>query len=212
MKITAPRLPAHLEEANSRAFVPEATIERVRIEGGDLTGRSLPALSIDESKCNRLILTQSKLEKLVVRDCVINGCDLSAASSPELSLQRTSIAETRATGWDLSRGIIRDVTFDNCKLNLANFRFARLTNVRFVACMLTGADFLQSHLAKVQFDGCQLEQADFSHVSLKDVDLRGSEIIGLRGWHYLRGATISQTQLITAAPYLAAELGLVIAD
>ena len=212
MKIAAPRLPAHLETADSRVIVPEATVERVRIEGGELAGRQLPAVSLDEIKISRLTLAQSKLEKLVVRDSIISGCDFAAVSSTEISLQRTKLSDIRATGWDVSRGIIRDVTFLDCKLDLANFRFARLTSVHFKGCVLVGADFLQAHLNKVRFEDCELDQADFNHATLKDTDLRGSRIAGLRGWQYLRGASIDQTQLITAASYLAAELGLTVTD
>jgi uncharacterized protein YjbI with pentapeptide repeats len=116
------------------------------------------------------------------------------------------------TGWDVSRGAIKDVHFLNCKIDIANFRFAKMQRVRFEDCVLVGADFAAAHLTDVSFERCILERTDFSQSHLKQVDFRTSDMRGLSGWQYLKGAIIDNTQLLEAAPYLAQEIGIIVED
>jgi hypothetical protein len=42
------------------------------------------------------------------------------------------------------------------------------------------------------------------------VDLRSSQLSEIRGWGSMKGAIIDDLQLISAAPYFAVELGLIV--
>lgn len=212
MKITKPRLPVKLEESDSWALVPEAEIEKVHIDGGELEGRVLPALNIDEVRLERVNLSAGTLERLLVRDSIFQACDLSGVRSPEASLQRVSVTAGRMTGWDVSRGQLHDISFSGCKLNLANFRYARLHNVEFVDCILSGADFIQAMLHNVRFKQCQLDGTEFNHSMLKHADFRGCDVTGLKGWQHMRGAVLDHDQLLAIAPQLAADLGIRVED
>jgi uncharacterized protein YjbI with pentapeptide repeats len=82
--------------------------------------------------------------------------------------------------------------------------------VEFVDCVLSEADFSNCKFSSVVFTRCVLVKADFSLATIKSLDLRSSNIAGLNGLLKLNGATISNTQLITIAPNLAAEIGLLV--
>jgi uncharacterized protein YjbI with pentapeptide repeats len=102
------------------------------------------------------------------------------------------------------------VSFVDCKLDLANFRFAKLKNVLFDSCVLTEADFAGATFNNVSFDNCELDKADFSNTKCTKLDLRGSSIVDVIGISSLKGAIVSPEQLISLAPQLAAEIGLVV--
>jgi uncharacterized protein YjbI with pentapeptide repeats len=210
--IAAPKLPTILEDADITQFESEATLEGCQLEDSELTATTADSVSLDEVQLSRIILTEAKLDKLVARDTIIKNCDFSAAQCSEISLQRVSVTGGRMTGWDCNKGLFKDVTFTGCKLDMANFRFAKLTNVKFIDCILTNADFLKAEMYKVAFEDCLLEQTDFNQCSLRDVDLRSSQLINVKGWKYMGGVIIDSVQLTLIAPHLADELGIKVVD
>jgi hypothetical protein len=212
MKITVPQLPPELVEIPAADFVSEASLEACRLVSADLAGTDASIISLDEVRLEKVVLAEAKLQKLAGRDVIAKNCDFSAANCAESSFQRSAFEGGRMTGLDCSKGVFKDVTFRGCKLDMANFRFCKLTSVKFKDCVLTDADFLAAELKDVSFESCLLERTEFTHSKLKNVDLRSSELIDLKGWQYLKGAIIDGVQLMTAAPYLANELGIKVAD
>lgn len=190
----------------------EATIEQTILRDVDVSMLVAKNLSFDECILEKVILAESKLEKLGLLDAALKACDLSAAYCGMASLIRAHITGCRLTGTDFSRSTIKDVIFENCKLDMANFRYAKITRVRFVDCILTDTDFQVAELNQVSFEGCQLDKTQFSSCKIKDVDMRSSQLIEVRGWQYLKGATIGSEQLAAIAPQLALELGLKVRD
>ena len=93
-----------------------------------------------------------------------------------------------------------------------NFRAGAFTDVTFEDCVLRDVDFGGARLVRVSFAGCTLAGADFTNVSCTDVDLRGASLGISAGYESLRGVTIDRVQLVTLAPFLARQLGLVVTD
>jgi len=212
VSIAPPQLPANLDDVAAAAFDDESSLEACRLIQADLTGKTAKAVSLDEVLLEKVVLAEAKLERLTTRDVVAKSCDFSAAQCPEASFLRASFDGGRMTGWDCNKGTLKDVLFTNCKLDMTNFRFARMTRVRFAGCVLTNADFLGAELHDVTFENCLLDQTEFAQCKMKNVDLRTSQTIGLKGWRYLKGATIDSIQLMAAAPYLAQDLGIIVED
>lgn len=212
VNVLSPKLPEVLDKAASGAFKAEASLEHCYFDDADLSGKVAGAISLDEVAMKKVSLTNASLDKLAALDVRFINCDFSAARCPEASFQRASISSGRMTGWDCSRGFFKDVEFTDCKLDLANFRFAKFTRVRFMSCVLTDADFISAELRDVSFEDCLLERTEFTQCGMKNVDLRTSQLIDLKGWQYLKGAIIDSVQLMSAAPYFANELGLEIID
>lgn len=212
MKVTPPKLPAMLEPATANQLTDESSLEGCRFEDADWSAIEAASVSLDEVMVERSLFSEARLEKFTARDTIFKSCDFSATHSPEISLQRVSLHNGRLTGWDCNKGIFKDVTFTDCKFDTSNFRFTKLTRVKFVNCIMTDADFIGAELQDVDFERCLLERTDFNQSKLKQVDLRSSDLIGLKGWRHLNGAIIDHTQLMTAAPYLADEIGLTVLD
>lgn len=212
MKVASPQLPAALEPAEPDEFISESSLEGCIFVDADWSGTIAYSVSLDEVTIEKSILAEARLDKFAARDVIFRNCDFSASSCPEISLQRVSVNGSRMTGWDCSKGLFKDVMLENCKLDMANLRFAKFVRVRFVGCMMTEADFLNAELQDVKFEDCRLERADFSQCKMKNVDLRTSQLIGIKGWQHLRGAVIDNAQLMAAAPYLANEFGIRVHD
>ncbi len=202
-----PQLPATLTKIDDAVIDNEASLEACHIQNLLFSGNA-KAVNIDEVVLERPLLIGAQLEKMTARDLIIKGGDLSACRAHESSLLRSRLDNCRMTGWDMNRGICRDVIFEDCKLDMANFRFVKLKHVVFRRCMLTETDFLQADFQDVFFEDCHIERTEFGQATFKNVDFRSSKIMSLHGWQYLKGATIDHSQLLSAAPYLANELGI----
>jgi hypothetical protein len=92
--------------------------------------------------------------------------------------------------------------------------------VVFEDCVLRDVDFGSATLTRVRFTGSQLSNVDLSRVTCKDVDLRGARlgsadgpVPGIKaGYDALAGVRIDHLQLMTLAPELARQLGLIVKD
>lgn len=211
MKIAAPQIPAQLDDDNI-VVSEDALFESLNVMGVTMGSLIASSVSFDECVLVRPTLATAKLPKLTMRDCKITGGDLSATSMTDGGMQRVELSECRMTGFDVSNTILKDVVFRNCKLDMANFRFAKLTNVLFDNCILVDADFQNATLKHVRIKDCPLERTTFFAVNAQDVDLRGSQLIDVRGWQDAKGFVIDSTQLMSAAHQLAHALDITVED
>lgn len=214
MIIRAPQIPAKssLQSQQAAAIVHEATIEQALFLHTDLVGIKAGNLSFDECILERVLSVGAQLEKLGMSDVLLKNCDLSAAKCAESSWIRVKTDGARMVGTDISQSTIKDVVFEGCKLDMANFRFAKLTRVAFKDCSLAETDFQGAQFAHVTFENCTLTKTEFANCTLKQLDLRTSQLMDIRGWQFLKGAVIDSLQLTNVAPQLAHELGLKIEE
>lgn len=73
--------------------------------------------------------------------------------------------------------------------------------------MLRQADFSNAKLSHVVFRSCELESANFVLADCSHVDVSTENLAECKGITGLKGATISELQLIQLAPLFASELG-----
>jgi uncharacterized protein YjbI with pentapeptide repeats len=207
MKLGSPHLSARLESVGIENLLG-GDLEDALLEDVDATNEPITALDMSSSRLERVTLTAAQCERVNARDVVVKGSDTSATNLSNGSWNRAEFVNCRMSGVDMNKTALHDVSFRGCKLDMANMRFSDLRRVVFVECSLTEADFLNARLVDVTFENCHLERVVFESVSCTRVDLRTSELIEIVGWKSLKGATIDTTQLVSAAPYLANELGL----
>ncbi len=210
MKISAPRLPPKLDTVSIELVKDELSFEAAEIKDTDMSGLILSGLDINEARLEKNSLIRAQLERLNARDLESKNTDFSGANLSNGSVNRAIFNMCRMTGVDFSTTSLHDVTFRDCKLDMSNFRFANLRRVQFIDCTLKESDFLGASLHDVVIRNCLLEKAIFDQVTCKQLDLRGSQLESLSGWRYLKHATIDDLQLVTAAPYLAHELGIIV--
>jgi uncharacterized protein YjbI with pentapeptide repeats len=163
----------------------------------------------DGSKLVQCDLTDCTMRQLTVWDCSMVRSNLSALQLFEASLLRTEFLGCRLTGTQLAEASLKDVVFENCKLNMLSFRRSHLERVTFRNCVLNEADFADASLVNVSFVQCDMSQVNFDKARLRNVDLRQSDISQIKGVRGLRGAQVSPEQLVSLAPLLAAEAGLI---
>lgn len=212
MNIARPKLPAHLPDASIEDLLADGELENGLIQNTEAINSNVEAPELTDIVTEKVILVGSHFSRIVMRDVIMRQTDLSSASLDSGHLVRVEFINCRMTGVDFNQTILHDITFKGCKLDLANFRRADLRRVAFIDCTFQETDFAASKLHTVEFQDCTLEKTIFEQAHCQKLDLRSSELIALQGWKYLKGATIDGTQLISAAPYLAHELGIIVSE
>ena len=100
------------------------------------------------------------------------------------------------------------VTFNGIKAGHANFVNGKLTDVLFQDCHFGSLDLFAVKAKRVKFANCTVDELDLRNFEADNVDLRGLDFAGVRGIQFMRGATISETQLMLISPELAKGAGI----
>lgn len=207
MKLSRPRIPARLAEGSLELLL-EGDLEEVRIYGVDATKVAIAAPGFDSVVLEKVGFLQAQLLRINAKDLQVKQSDFSSSALTDGSINRAEFTNCRMTGVDFNKTNLHDVIFRGCKLDMANFRFADLRRVQFVDCTLVETDFLGTTLQDVDFQSCVLEKTVFDRTQCKQVDLRSSQLVEISGWGSMKGVIIDDSQLISAAPCLAHELGI----
>ena len=212
--IIEPSIPSALQPTADLATLlkQDMTLTGLQSAMADVSNLRLKSAVIQESVLEYAMLGGIRIEKFSVQDCRFDHCDFTAALLAESSWHSNVVVHSRCTGLQLQNSLLKHVRFSHTKLDMANFRFARLEHVVFENCVITGLDLYQAQLKHVVFRQCVIEDVEWSGAQLTDVDLTEATIVSGKGLGGLRGATISAEQLVTLAPYFAAEIGLKIAS
>lgn len=212
MKIAKPQLPTQLEDSTVALMVQDGELEEMKLHDEDGTNCNVAGLSLSSVMTEKVFLTGAHLSRVTVRDLVAKQTDFSSASLDNGLIVRAEFLNCRMMGVDFSQTNLHDVVFRGCKLDLANFRQTDLRRVQFVDCTLVETDFGSAKLTYVEFQSSVLDKTSFTQTVCKTVDLRTSQLLDIIGWRWLKGATIDGLQLVSSAPYLAQELGLIVRD
>jgi len=210
--IDAPKLPTHLTPLTSATLESGLALENAEVGHLDWSGGELRRLSLDAV---RLVAPQwlgTKLRDGAWADVLIEGGALAGAELAGTTLRRVEFRRVRADGLVVSETRAGHIRLIDTKLDLANFRFAQWSKVRFEGCSLREVEFIGAELSQVEFVNCELIGCNFAGAKLTQVDFRSSRLDECTGTAGLRGATLDQTQLISLAPSLAAELGIIVVD
>jgi uncharacterized protein YjbI with pentapeptide repeats len=153
-------------------------------------------------------LTQARLSDVWLSEVRLIGTGLARTTWRDVTVTGAVIAGAEAFG-----SLLRRVRFDRCKLDSVNFRDCDLTDVTFDNCVLRDVDFSSARLTRVTFGGSRLASTTLVKVTLKQVDLRGAEELGLTvDPAALGGAIVSTAQLLELAPLLADSIGIIVTD
>lgn len=214
MNILRPDIPSELVPATNlaRLLSSDETLRELHITDAESSRLRTKGLTINESAIEGSNFSQATVEKFSTRDCRFDDCDLTASSFADSSWHTIEILHSRCSGMQLQSSVLKNVLFKGDKLDMANFRFAELNSVVFEDCVINEIDFYNAKLKNVTFINCDIEDAEFSGAKLDNVDLTGSQIISLKGVESLKGARVSNSQLIYLAPYFAQALGLIVKD
>lgn len=188
----------------------EKTLTSLLYEGSDFALAKVYGCDVEQSRLEAVRLGGAELDQVIFSDTVLERSDLANLQGRGVSLLQSVLDACRLTGSSWNDGLFRDVTFTECRADLMRLRQNKLRSVAFVNCNLRQADFQWADLSHVRFDGCDLSAAQFANARMTSVLFTDCTFDGVGGVTGLKGATLPERDLISLAPSLAAELGIVI--
>jgi uncharacterized protein YjbI with pentapeptide repeats len=191
---------------------PHGDYELAHFDQLSLEDPAAPSARFMECAVTGVTFQQGQLRRARFTDVFFRDVRMMQTGLAETSWQDVIFAASVIAGAEAYGARLRTVTFRGCKLDSVNFRDATLTDVTFDNCLLREADFGGAAMTRVVFTGSRLDNTDFSRVRLDDVDFRGAELGITITPDSLRGAIITNAQLMAAAPLLAATMGIVVRD
>lgn len=184
----------------------------------------------DDLELDGLDLTGQDAREARFLDCALHGCVLDDVRLAGAHLVDTSLVEVRAATLDVPRAEWRDVSVTDCrlgavrafagellrvtitggKIDYLNLRDATIRELRLVGVTIGDLDLAGARARDVVVQDCRVRRLDLTNARLTDVDLRGADLSEIDGLVGLAGATISEEQLVSLAPALAAQLGVLV--
>jgi uncharacterized protein YjbI with pentapeptide repeats len=198
-------------EVSAASLRPAERRDGDLVIGADLAGVDLHAIQLDDCEW---------------RDVVLDDTDLTGSRLRGVLIERAHAATFRAR-----RSVWRDVRLDTARLGSAemwesdwaaveirggkldylNLRSAKLVDVTFGGCVIGDLDLEGCTVERMRFTDCSIRRLSVRQARLSGVDLRGAEFSALEGIEGLRGALVSQAQLLDMAPLLAEQAGIEVA-
>ncbi|MDF3292267.1 pentapeptide repeat-containing protein [Streptomyces silvisoli] len=166
----------------SNAQLLSGRVTGLRAQRTRLHDVRVASVEFDSSDFGPMQWTDSKLSRVVFRNCKLMGAALSSITA-------------------------ENVLLDNCKLDYATFNDLRATGpLVFSKCVLSEATFTNCDLSRTVFDDCTLRLTEFARGKYQGCDLRGNDLATLRGVAELRKVIIDRSQQAQLAEALTAEL------
>jgi uncharacterized protein YjbI with pentapeptide repeats len=185
-----PDLPAELDDPPplDTGKVIGLELEELRLEGVELGDRDYPNLEL--------------------KDVELMRCNLANLRAPGARWLRTHVESSGLTGLTCSEAHLRHVTLADLRADLASFGATELDTVLFRDCRMRQVDFSDARLQRVRFESCDLSEADFSGVTCREVQFEDCTLDAIRGVEGLRGAAMTQADMLAAAATFAAARGI----
>lgn len=152
----------------------EGYIEKVRIDGGHMTGAEGERLTFDDVIFKDVSFAGSDLAGAEFVDVVFDTCDLSNVNFQSAMFHRCEIVNSKLTGADFANAKVGHTLIKECDGRYINFSFSSMKEVEFAECNLTDGDIYESSFNNVQFKLCKLDNINFTETDLNGVDLSDS--------------------------------------
>lgn len=209
-----PRIPSVLDRidgADARLEV-EGRYQNVHLSGADFSRVVAAQVEIVTTRLERVDLAGAQLPAVLIRDVAVDRGDWSNVAAYQCHLSRVTFQGVRMTGAQIVDSGLADVEFDGAKLDLAVFRSSRLRRVEFRGCNLARADFANADIGGATFIDCDLAGAQFSHAKADGARFSHCQLDGIGGVTSLRGASMSNDDLVLLTRVFATALGIEIVD
>lgn len=170
------------------------------------------AVEIDHALAQGVRIVARTWERADVSDVRIESCDLAGLNASSATFRRLELHGTRLRDCIVAGSMLQDVTATECTAEHLSMRFSTLQRVVFRNCPLAGTDFYGATFDKVWFDGCDLSGATFDNVTVRSLRIGNSNLLGVTGALFLRGAIIDLDDLPALAQSLAREAGITLVN
>ena len=209
-----PRIPNVLDQITGPVarIEVEGRYQNVHVIGADFSRVAVGHVEVAAARLERVDLAGAQLPGVVVRDVAIDRGDWSNVVAYQAHLTRSTLHGVRLTGAQIIDSGLSDVVFEEAKLDLAVFRSSRLRRVEFRGCNLARADFANASIGGATFIDCDLAGAQFSQARAEGTRFSHCELDGIGGVTSLRGASMSNDDLVLLTRVFAKALGIEIVD
>ena len=209
-----PRIPSVLDQVDGAVarIEAEGRYQNAHVIGADFSRVAAAHVEVLAARLERVDLAGAQLSGVVVRDAVIDRGDWSNIVAYQAHLTRSMLHGVRLTGAQIIDSGLSDVVFEDAKLDLAVFRSSRMRRVEFRGCNLARADFANASIGGATFIDCDLAGAQFSQAKAEGARFSHCHLDGIGGVTSLRGASMSNDDLVLLTRVFAKALGIEIVD
>ncbi|MFD7015854.1 pentapeptide repeat-containing protein [Streptomyces sp. NPDC059928] len=192
---------------------PRGTLQDFAYGDADLRSLDLADTQLITGRITGLHSKRVEFESLTLHGVEITGSDLGSARWSESKLTRVVVRDCKLMGATLNGLTLDDVIFEGCKFDYAAFEKVRATGpVAFVGCAFTEATFSDCDLSEVVFSDCTLRLTEFGAGRYRDTDLRGIDLSTIRGVTNLSKVRINHGQEAELAEALVGQLDIAFGD
>jgi uncharacterized protein YjbI with pentapeptide repeats len=209
-KIRAFRLP-RLEDGDPATLAAGDEREAERFVDTDLSGRELLGITFAECELDGVTLSEADLRGARVIESTLARMNAPILSAARSTWRDVVLDQSRIGSGELFDSTWRSVRFSHCRLGYLNLRGAELLDIEFVDCAIDEIDLGGAKANRVAFVNTSVDALDITRATLRNFDLRGAGLHVVRGIEGLRGATISEKQLLELSAALAELSGIVVA-
>lgn len=195
------------------AFVGASLEAEGDYEALDFVDRDFAGQAADDAAFLGCRMERCGLDDVSIRRGRITECHLADVHAVNLDVRDSIWRDSLVTGGRIGALTASGATWTAVrlrggKLNFVDLSASRLTDVVFEGCVIGELDLADAHLQSVRFATCTVDELNVAGARLERVDLSGAALRMLRGIGSLRGAVVSETQLLDLAPLLAEHVGL----
>lgn len=201
----------HLHEARLPLLEREGSYDSVRFF--DQRADELDALlatfldcAFEHSHADAMTLDRAHISHTLFADCGVARLHAVGAQFADCLF-----AGCRFGSFGAMESSMRSVEMRDCRIGYLNLRDATWRDVCFVDCAIDEFDAVGARLTRVAFPGTRIGSINLQHAAVSDVDLRGAHLHRIEGVEYLRGTTMSLSQISDLAAAFAASLGIRVA-
>ncbi|WP_274911819.1 pentapeptide repeat-containing protein [Streptomyces sp. WZ-12] len=192
---------------------PRGMVQDFAYSDADLRSLEITDTQLITGRISGVRSKRTHFEALNLHGVEITRSDLGTISWSESKLTRVVLRDCKLMGAALDGLVLDDVLVEGCKLDFATFEKVRATGpVAFVNCVLSEATFTDCDLTDVVFSECTLRLTEFEAGRYRGTDLRGNTLATIRGLANLKKVRIDPGQEADLAQALVAELDITLGD
>lgn len=206
-----PRIPDGLRSSIADDDVdPEfPDLDGVDLQGGTASFPAARSLGVLRSRVAGTGLDVPADAVVEAHDAELTDVDLTGRRIEALT--RVVLRRCRLGGADFGDARLRDVVLDGCVLDLASMRGAELDGVVARGCRTEDLDLAGARLTDVELTDVAFAADTLAGTRLERVDLTGADLTAVVDMRALRGAVVSEAQVVSLARRLARSQGIDVA-
>lgn len=201
----APDLPAQLDTVTGLTRHGDLLGARVT----DVTG----AVDAAHSRLTESVVEALSADRLDLTGAVLTDVRLTEPRATEIVARdgrwrSVEIVGGRIGTLDLLRGELDGVVLRDVRIDYLSMPSARVADLRCVGCVIGTWDLPEAEVTRASFEDTRVDEVDTRGLRAAGLDLRGLEALAYTEPAALRGATMSETQLLLHADAFARALGI----